>query len=157
MIALEAQTDYQIEISRAKTLIWHFKQSDTVRHVNIEVKKVIIDTLPPLNELDDNILYCLVQRSYPRIDFIIRDGKSNKYFRLSAIVTAKHDINNTITGILKDRRVEPADYIYLFVVHKQPGGRNDDPCLAVPFYKSAWRKAPEFEVWVAWFQCPLDT
>lgn len=43
MIALEAQTDYQIEISRAKTLTWHFKQSDTVRHVNIEVKKVIME------------------------------------------------------------------------------------------------------------------
>ena len=118
MIALEAQTDYQIEISRAKTLTWHFKQSDTVRHVNIEVKKVIMDTLPPLNELDDNILYCPVQRSYPGIDFIIRDGKSNKYFGLSATVTAKYDINNAITGILKGRRVEPADYIYLFIVHK---------------------------------------
>lgn len=156
MIALEAQTDHQTEISRAKTPTWYFKQSNTVRHVNIEVKKVIMDTLLPLNELDYNILYCPVQRNYPAIDFIIRDGKSNKYYGLSATIAPEHDINKAINGILKDGGVEPADYIHLFVVHKQPGGRNDHPSLAIPFYKSAWRKEPEFEVWVAWLACPLE-
>lgn len=58
--------------------------TNTPHEVEIYVKDVIRGSLPPLNKVDDNILYHPIQDNFPAMDFIIRDARLKKYFGISA-------------------------------------------------------------------------